>query len=1113
MTYDTSNPLRPGLDISNILFIRMMAHHDGNRDVFGPSLVKLGRSLLLPGGSTTASERTTCIVTLLRVLDNILTDATTDGEAKKNARLRKIKVAGPFHKRAGKYDGCVDFLVACGFAPSSEQLRLIDQDEDPRKLLSGRCELVKFAVEVLGLPESHWPDCPYKFSSASASASASGTDEARGGQHEEKNNNGESGTEPPIMRVEEDEGRKQKKQEGGLDCSSSKLHQRHDQHPGSKKSASSSSSSSSAATDTPNETVAPSPVPLSNKDALLTISNASSTTATTAASTLKQDQPSSFSSSKDEKKVEEMTDDLLDEIEMELNDQKSFFVDDNEGERNHMERFPDTKAASNHPKNPIDSLCDHQNDNIAEEVMSVVQQRENSAYSSNGTSAEIRLEQSNKRVANDEDKKDSINVHSKDDGGVMMDSQHSYKSTSSVRSDLHGTATEEGELSPMQLPQMVEEILKTHPSAENDTIPPTSLSPGKRNGSDSYGRVCDNFSVTSGKAESVVGLHGHADTSTQDVLDELESENENIMKNTYYAKCKQQRKQYHHGEMMEGGSTIMNTGLYTTTASKKCDDSKSNCDEYISNDCRGESISASPSSLLSTPPPDVIIDHVDKHDLYPQLFNDIPLPDGEFSLSGDDDDNEDVRKYREGLKLCHRLLFSLWSEDVAVGRDGVNHCKGAELSLSSHVIDLTVGLTNINRYRQIWEEDNVGETSNDGSSPEKPMILVPLDIAYTAWACILRLNEDNNLNDVNNRESNSEGAAAAAAAGKMYSWVVSNHRHLSKFDDAPLIDKWISSNHLALPEASVAVCNYVCKSLRDIGLISIYSADTAVGGMSKSAEYFVGINDENLFQEGMPRRREDVIPALLLDDGALLRECHGILSQLVCSRLHEVLEPANDTDTLLTCDWVSWYSCQHALKHLMASGRLEDATFALSDTRFIRLRLQILGLRGGTAAHCRDCSRLDLLLSQSLDEWRTKQLRSADVKRDPSASSINDHGNQESTLASTTRAPDNEGWNEHRFKILSSISTVLREKAGELSAADYSQRHVRNESTRRNLQKDIGNALQMIGECIGDIGEYRVQELEHYEEALALMTEAYGADQNHESIADILVSSSFLISV
>lgn len=172
----------------------MMAHRDGNHDVFGPSLVKLGRSLP-SGGSTTASERTTCIVTLLRVLDNILADVdnggATDGETKKNARLRKIRVAGPFNSRAGKYDGCVDFLVACGFALSSEQLRLLDQDEDPRRLLSGRCELVKFAAVVLGLPESHWPHCPYKSSSASAStfasalastsASAPGTDEARGG--------------------------------------------------------------------------------------------------------------------------------------------------------------------------------------------------------------------------------------------------------------------------------------------------------------------------------------------------------------------------------------------------------------------------------------------------------------------------------------------------------------------------------------------------------------------------------------------------------------------------------------------------------------------------------------------------------------------------------------------------------------------------------------------------------------------------------------------------------------------------------------------------------------------------------------------------------------------
>ena len=155
-----------------------------------------------------------------------------------------------------------------------------------------------------------------------------------------------------------------------------------------------------------------------------------------------------------------------------------------------------------------------------------------------------------------------------------------------------------------------------------------------------------------------------------------------------------------------------------------------------------------------------------------------------------------------------------------------------------------------------------------------------------------------------------------------------------------------------------------------------------------------------------------------------------------------------------------------------------------------------MGLLEATAAYCRDCSRMDVCVAESLDEWRRKQLQDADMKRELSTSPMDDYGYHGSA---TNHPPDVESWNEDHFKILCSVSKVLREKAEEVRAADNC-----DETKRRNLQKDIGNAMQMIGECIGDIGVHRAQEMEHYEEALRLKSEAYGDDQNHPEVADIL---------
>lgn len=49
----------------------------------------------------------------------------------------------------------------------------------------------------------------------------------------------------------------------------------------------------------------------------------------------------------------------------------------------------------------------------------------------------------------------------------------------------------------------------------------------------------------------------------------------------------------------------------------------------------------------------------------------------------------------------------------------------------------------------------------------------------------------------------------------------------------------------------------------------------------------------------------------------------------------------------------------------------------------------------------------------------------------------------------------------------------------------------------------------MIGEALGELGNHRVEEMEQYEESLQIKTEAYGENQNDESIADTLVSLCF----
>ena len=467
-------------------------------------------------------------------------------------------------------------------------------------------------------------------------------------------------------------------------------------------------------------------------------------------------------------------------------------------------------------------------------------------------------------------------------------------------------------------------------------------------------------------------------------------------------------------------------------------------------------------------------------DGYADLFCDIDLPEGEL------DGNEDVVRFRQGFAACHTSLLSLWSPIATNG----HHCDTRSSSVDRTVVTPTGGLTYLHRWN---DRDVVHGTSLDlrtCAEEEKPVILVPLHFVYMIWARVLGLSK------------NDEADSPASQAGKIYSWVVSNHPKLSALDGVlvapPLLSQGPDSpaELKSLPKATVGVCNYVCGALCQIGLVQIYETGEAPSPQREEPEALFLAVERGVFENCLQKKRE------ISNDTALIRECHGILARAVYPRINEFGNGSDDVDdrTVLRnnkgCSFLVWHSCQYAARHLLASGRFEDARSLLSNSKFIRLRLDSTGLLEGSRAHCRDLARLAECISESVEEWQRKQLQVTNSKQ----SSPN------GALAANKYSQDLAKWKEEHFNILCSISMVLREKAGEVAATSCGRGKHDGEINQRQLQRDIGDALQTIGESIGDIKMYRAQEMEHYEEALKLKSEAFGDDQNHESIADILVS-------
>ena len=421
---------------------------------------------------------------------------------------------------------------------------------------------------------------------------------------------------------------------------------------------------------------------------------------------------------------------------------------------------------------------------------------------------------------------------------------------------------------------------------------------------------------------------------------------------------------------------------------------------------------------------------------YTNIFRKISIPEGEYASSND----EEAEIFRLGFELCHRSLFSIWPANELASVSGVSNL-------------------------QQWRNDGPSSTND-----HDPAILIPLHLVYVVWTYILGLQSKTLPHSTNDDRQ--------AQSGSMYSWIVSNNKELSSVDDLP-IRKLSMNIHTNLSETNISVCNYVLNTLRGIDVIGVYGGKV-IDSPPSDTTFFIGV-ERSVCEEYTNNHR-----ASSLLSEPIVRECHGILTQVVYPLVLDQLDD-DDTAAKINCDQtLLWYALHHAPRHLMTVPRISDAKVMLLNSNFIRARVHSMGYLEGTKQHCKDCADLAHCLSRSENDWKRTQLHSADTKQEEYAMSPDDYDYHDCSQ----QAPKLPEWTESRVRALCAVSNILREKAGQISESN------------KDAKVEVGNSLQAVGEAIGDIGIYCVEELEQYDEALQLKSDALG--DKHEEVAETL---------
>lgn len=196
------------------------------------------------------------------------------------------------------------------------------------------------------------------------------------------------------------------------------------------------------------------------------------------------------------------------------------------------------------------------------------------------------------------------------------------------------------------------------------------------------------------------------------------------------------------------------------------------------------------------------------------------------------------------------------------------------------------------------------------------------------------------------------------------------------------------------------------------------------------------------------------------------KECHNALAHAIQPRfIAERLDTdCNNSSIKKSVGYQAlvWYACRFANRHFLASDMLDDAKMILLDSRFIRARLQNMGLLRGTAVHCCDCDKITSRLSSLQDAMRRKQLQAADENEidDNGVSSFSpeDYDGQDSVAS---LVPDIAQWKESYFSTLCSVSTFLREKVGDISNSErhgsaHPESYSGSEYQQRCLKIEVG---------------------------------------------------------
>ena len=768
-----------------------------------------------------------CILTILRVVDNILSD-----RCRSNAKLRKIKVANPaFWKRAGQWDGSLSLLVDCGFTAVGEgenggplHLKFENEDDESRdKLLRGRDELAKFAVEKLEFPIHMLPECPVQ---REINATCNSSQEVLQAYREPTSQNAE--LDPTLFTC--------------------------DVHEKSTKVDQSTLSTTSNSTD----------------------KNRLSTNRSPAAISVSAE---SVNNGKDKTNHSY----VLESNSREDDSNKNTKLDEITLDDATEERIPDQTTTASLEPNAADG-------DTTIELSEDSPERATENHCGDIAHLEVPSEQQMAEAQPDE----MTELLTEIDNELSDDILH----VSSALNDTQEAAVMTITAAP-EAPTLLEKETDTNQSDKDKT---SEIS------QDTMNTVSDdNLDILSDFNENQVELNPNESSNFIEFNEQpVDQSNAGMMLNDSEIRATHAMMNIvNNGSVNEHDATQKESRVNMAEKQLFGDDNQT-----IHTEC----------SLSAT----------DK-EAYQLSLRDIPLPEGEFASS----DEDEMKAFYLGFELCHRLLISLWHVEPFFS--------------SGQPQNITTGLANVKSWSKCDSSTTEKECKREdeaNSMSSEPSLIVPLAVVYKAWSHLL------------NSKSNTASQARA-----IYSWIVSNHPNSATLHGVPNPESILCCN---ASKEDIEICNYVCFSLNTCGLVSIYGADIIAfsENVASDLSFFIGakqrscsIHDEK---------------SIMLDQH-LLNECHSILADAMLPNINTFL---NKNDLSPDESISLWYWCRYSILHLLSSGKLDEAEQLLLDKKFARARLKSIGIPHAVLTVCSECARMTTLKPDSNTQLQVVSSRS-----------------------------------------------------------------------------------------------------------------------------------------